>query len=101
MFDDAAEVPLGETNKEDVGKRLALNKQDWDNITAEDLFAIFSTLTKSDHLVTKIEIYPSLFGIERMAHDSRYGPPKEIFNDEEDVLKKQASKKKQQKEAKK
>jgi len=89
MFADEGDVPLGETNQEEgIGTRLALNKQDWDNVTAEDLFAIFSSLLKGEHVVTKVEIYPSLFGIERMEKDSRYGPPKEIFNDEQEVLKK-------------
>lgn len=31
-------------------------------------------------MVDKVEIYPSLLGIEKMKNDSLYGPSKEIYN---------------------
>jgi hypothetical protein len=80
MWDGDADIPYGETtNEEGIGKRLALNKMDWDNISALDLLALFSSLSKGDVVVYKVEIYPSLFGLEKMKHDSLMGPPKEIF----------------------
>ena len=39
-------------------------------------------------LVAKVEIYPSLFGLERMKNDSLYGPPKEMLDQAEIKLKK-------------
>jgi len=58
-----------------IGKRLALTNMDWDNITAVDILALFSSLCKGDMFVEKVEIYPSLFGLEQMKKDSMYGPP--------------------------
>jgi hypothetical protein len=37
---------------------------DWDNLTAVDILALFTSMCKGDMVVTKVEIYPSLFGIE-------------------------------------
>ena len=62
-----------------VGKRLALTNMDWDNIKAVDILALFTSLCKGDMIVTKVEIYPSLFGLEQMKRDSLYGPPKEML----------------------
>ena len=61
---------------------------DWDVITALDILALFRSLCKGDQIVYKVEIYPSLFGIEQMKKDSIYGPPKEIFRPEEIVKEK-------------
>ena len=30
-------------------------------------------------MIEKVQIYPSLYGIEQMKRDSLYGPPKEMF----------------------
>lgn len=55
---------------------------DWDNLNATDILAIFSSLCKGgDMFVTKVEIYPSLFGLEQMKKDSIYGPPKDLFEE--------------------
>jgi hypothetical protein len=48
-----------------VGKRLALTNMDWDNISAVDLLALFTSLCKGgDMIVKKVQIFPSLYGIE-------------------------------------
>jgi hypothetical protein len=54
---------------------------DWDNITAVDILAIFTSLCrgKGEMIVNKVEIYPSLYGLEQMKRDTLYGPPKEVF----------------------
>ena len=39
-------------------------------------------------MIFKVEIYPSLFGLERMKKDSMFGPPKEIFQPEDIVKEK-------------
>lgn len=61
---------------------------DWDTITAVDLLALFSSLCQGDKVVHKVEIYPSLFGLEKMKEDALYGPPKEIFNPKKEELEK-------------
>ncbi len=48
-------------------------------VTATDILAMFRTLTSGDKVVEKVQIFPSLFGLEQMKKDSLYGPPKEIF----------------------
>ena len=55
---------------------------DWDSLNAVDILALFTSLCKGDMFVHKVEIYPSLFGIEQMKKDSLYGPPKEILDAE-------------------
>jgi hypothetical protein len=67
-------------NEEALGNRLALNKMDWDTLSAVDLLALFGGLCSGDKVVHRVEIYPSLFGLERMKHDAIYGPPADIFD---------------------
>jgi hypothetical protein len=93
-LDKEEEEALKDDEEVEVGTRLALQNMDWDNLTAVDILAMFSSLCKGDMLVTKVEIYPSLFGLEQMKNDTLYGPPKEVFVDDEEVAKKQKKKKK-------
>jgi hypothetical protein len=79
LWDEDGDIPYKEVTEESVGLRIALNKMDWDNITATDILALFSTLCSGDKIVSKVEIYPSLFGLERMKREKEQGPPKEIF----------------------
>lgn len=67
-------VPMGEPSR-----RLAVVNLDWDNIRAVDLMAVFSSFTPGNGRISKISIYPSEFGKERMAREEMEGPPKEIF----------------------
>jgi len=99
VWDEDGDIPYKEATEEALGTRLALNKMDWDTITAVDLLSLFSSLCKGDHVVTKVEIYPSLFGQKRMKEDSLYGPPKAIF-ESEDKVKKALLKKRLRKNAK-
>lgn len=69
-----ANVPLGE-----VTNRIAVVNLDWDNIRAEDLMAVFSSFLPTGGRVSKVAIYPSEFGKERMEKEEIEGPPKEIF----------------------
>lgn len=52
-------------------------------MTAVDILALFSSFCKGDMFISKVEIYPSLFGLEQMKKDSLYGPPKEILDVEQ------------------
>ena len=83
-LDDDGQVDAAQEVEEtqvQVGKRLALTNMDWDNMTAMDILALFSSLCKGEMFVSKVEIYPSLFGLEQMKRDSLYGPPKEVIED--------------------
>jgi primosomal protein N' len=63
LKDDAKEIEDKEAEVV-IGKRLALTNMDWDNLTAVDILALFNSLCKGDMFIEKVEIYPSLFGIE-------------------------------------
>ena len=75
------DVPQGELEEESqAGTRLAMYKMDWDITNAADILAIFQSLCRSgEHIVTKVEIYPSLLGLEQMKKDALYGPPTKVF----------------------
>ncbi len=64
--DQDQEEAEGNNNGDEVkpGMRLALTNMDWDNLNATDILALFSSLCKGDMIVKKVEIYPSLFGLE-------------------------------------
>lgn len=72
--EDGEGVPMGEPSS-----RLAVVNMDWDNIRAVDLMAVFSSFTPGNGRISKISVYPSEFGKERMAREEMEGPPKEIF----------------------
>lgn len=74
------ESHIVESENVKIGKRLALTNMDWDALNATDILALFNSFCKGDMLITKVEIYPSLFGIEQMKKDSLYGPPKEVLD---------------------
>ena len=43
---------------------------------------MFSSFCKGgDMVVSRVDIYPSLYGIEQMKHDTLYGPPKQLFDE--------------------
>ncbi|KAG9534501.1 hypothetical protein KCU79_g22132, partial [Aureobasidium melanogenum] len=69
----AADVPLG-----DVSSRLAVVNLDWDNIRAEDLMAVAQSFAATGR-VSKVVVYPSEFGKERMQKEELEGPPRDIF----------------------
>lgn len=73
------DVPIGE-----VTNRIAVVNLDWDNIRAEDLMAVFSSFTSAGGRVSKVVVYPSEFGKERMEKEETEGPPREIFATKED-----------------
>ncbi|KAL4927358.1 pre-rRNA-processing protein ESF1 [Aspergillus undulatus] len=73
------DVPIGE-----VTNRIAVVNLDWDNIRAEDLMAVFSSFVPAGGKVSKVVVYPSEFGKERMEKEETEGPPREIFATQDD-----------------
>jgi len=79
--------PIVETTTVDksvrVGRRIAVTNLDWDNISATDLFVLFQSFIHNQNKggsIEKVEVFPSLFGLEQMKKDTTYGPPKEMFS---------------------
>ena len=67
-------MPLG-----DATKRLALVNMDWDNVRAVNLYVLLSSFCPTGGSVKLVTVYPSEFGKERLEHEEKYGPPKEVF----------------------
>ncbi|KAJ4153513.1 hypothetical protein LMH87_009997 [Akanthomyces muscarius] len=80
LQDEQAEVEAGE-----VSKRIAIVNLDWDHVSSTDLFALFTSfIGESSGRVTKVSVYPSEFGKERMQREEVEGPPKELFKENKD-----------------
>lgn len=74
------EAPLG-----DASRRLAVVNMDWDLVKAVDLFQLAHAFKPSTGLILSVKIYPSEFGKERMAKECLEGPPRELFDEVEEV----------------
>jgi len=73
------DIPQAEGEEEDVptgesARRLALMHCDWDNIKAEDLLVVLQSFCPASGSVKSVSVYPSDFGIERMAREQKFGP---------------------------
>ena len=54
--------------------RLAVCNLDWDHLGAVDLLALFESFVPAGGAVRRITVYPSDYGLERMAEEDRLGP---------------------------
>ncbi len=54
VWDDDADIPYVDGDDDGVGTRIALNKMDWDLVTATDLLAMFKSLCSGDKVITKV-----------------------------------------------
>lgn len=82
------EHPWGELDKdaeetEEVTRRLAVCNMDWDRVTAKDLMVLFHSFLPSDGIIESVTIYPSEFGLQRMAEEEITGP-KELTETKEE-----------------
>ncbi|WWD17434.1 hypothetical protein CI109_101875 [Kwoniella shandongensis] len=96
-FPDEADEAEEEEEEESVPatKRIAAVNLDWDNLRAEDLYAVFNSFLQTSANKSKItlaegsssalgklvnvKIYPSEFGKERMEREEKEGPGGGIF----------------------
>ena len=74
-YNNNKNIPMGEETK-----RLAIQNLDWENIHAVDLFMILNSFCTGTQKVTKVEIYPSEFGIKEMEKENLNGPDEQIYN---------------------
>lgn len=73
------EAQGGDIPKGEITSRIAVVNLDWDNIRAADLMAVFSSFLPATGRLSKVSVYPSDFGRERMEQEETEGPPKDIF----------------------
>lgn len=71
--------PWGELDKDaeetnEITNRLAVCNMDWDRVTANDLMVLFHSFLPPDGVIESITIYPSEFGLARMAEEEQKGP---------------------------
>ncbi|KAJ2162054.1 pre-rRNA-processing protein esf1 [Coemansia sp. RSA 552] len=72
--EDPESIPRG-----DETKRFACVNMDWDHVRATDLYAVFVGFKPDSGSIVSVKIYPSDFGVERMAKEDTEGPPRELF----------------------
>ena len=56
---------------------------------ATDILCLLNSMCKTGMAVTKVEVRPSQYGKEKMKQDALYGPPPEIFSNEQKPEKEQ------------
>eukprot|EP00501_MAST-03F_sp_TOSAG23-6_P000893 GSMAST32.ASY1.ANO1.929.1 assembled CDS len=69
----------------DASRRLALVNCNWDNLKAEDLYAVFLSFKPTLGELRRVSVYPSEYGMKQMALDNRYGPNWAKANGESDA----------------
>jgi hypothetical protein len=64
-----AELPSGGETR-----RLAVCNLDWDHLAAVDVFKLMESFVPAGGAVLKVAVYPSNYGLEKLAHEARFGP---------------------------
>ena len=54
--------------------RLAIVDLDWDHVKAVDIFAVLRSFLPHGGELKRVTVYPSDYGLERMAEESAMGP---------------------------
>ena len=62
-------IPTGEETN-----RLALVNMDWEHVKAVDIYALLQSFVSGPGAIMNVSVYPSTFGLERMALESTQGP---------------------------
>jgi len=93
---------VGEADKDiptiDATKRLAIVNCEWQHIRACDLFAVLRSFVPKGGSLEKVTVYPSDFGLERMAVENKYGPSNAFQKDDKKKKKAKAAEKKKKKD---
>ena len=58
----------------DATERLAVVDQEWQHLRAVDLLVVLRSFAPKSGEVLKVTVYPSDFGLKRMAEEARHGP---------------------------
>lgn len=88
--DDDIEHNWGELDKEaetteEATYRLAACNLDWDRIRAIDLMVLFNSFLPPTGLIRNVTIYPSEFGLKRMAEEEVKGPTELVQEHSDEV----------------
>ena len=77
QFDEQEHIPRG-----DATRRIAIVNCDWENTSAQDLFALLHAVLPEEGKLIKVSIHPSQFGVERMHLEEVEGMPKDLWKKE-------------------
>ena len=58
----------------DATKRVAIVDQEWQHLRAVDLLVVLRSFCPKNGLVRRVTVYPSDFGLRRMAEEAKRGP---------------------------
>ena len=70
----------------DATHRIAIVDLDWDHVKAVDILAVLRSFAPKGGLVSKVTVYPSDYGLERMAEEATLGPKKVFKSSKEPPL---------------
>ena len=87
-MDEEAMKEFSEDEKEDVDeveeghetKRLAAMNMDWTMVKSVDILAMLSSFVPKSGAILKVSVYPSEYGMQKLAEEDAQGPPPEIFS---------------------
>lgn len=58
----------------DATKRVAIVDQEWQHLRAVDLLVVLRSFCPKNGQVRRVTVYPSDFGLQRMAEEAKHGP---------------------------
>ncbi|KDD72917.1 hypothetical protein H632_c2737p0, partial [Helicosporidium sp. ATCC 50920] len=64
---------------EQATARLAAVDLDWDHVRAVDILAVLRSFAGGNQGVRRVTVYPSDYGLERLAEEAVMGPPTSIY----------------------
>ncbi|CAL8072993.1 unnamed protein product [Calicophoron daubneyi] len=81
---DFTELVKDAKTTESPTRRLALLHFDWDNTKAENIFMALESFLPARGHIERVTIYPSEFGMKRMAEETIKGPPELVDHHSDD-----------------
>ena len=91
--DDGEEEPE-EPGMIDATDRLAVVDQEWQHLRAVDLLVVLRSFAPQSGAVRRVTVYPSDFGLKRMAEEARHGPLAAFGKSAGDAAARESAKKK-------
>lgn len=73
LMDEAPKIDT-DVERIDPTHRLAVVNCDWERMRSVDILATLRSFTPSSGTINKVEVYPSEYGLKKLAEEARYGP---------------------------
>lgn len=100
-MDETAMTEFNEEENEEVDEveegnetsRLAAMNMDWTMVKSVDILAMLTSFVPKSGAILKVSVYPSEYGVQKLAEEDAQGPPPEIFAAPAKVIDSKKSKK--------